>query len=166
MFVPPDAITSPSWARSLWNFSGRDGSVSVWINAEGKFGELPMIRREVSFIRRTMRRLDRITGLSFRETSNPNRSDIEISAAANLDGSTASAYRNRGWFAAFWQADSDTGLTQREKWGISMALGYPVGLNNPVSPNFNTRDTVMADRFRGFYGYTRSDVFALQWLWD
>jgi hypothetical protein len=168
--IDPRGLISRGWARSLWTFSGQDGIVEYHINDKGRGrGNLPMSAKESNFIRSTFGLLDRLTGLSYKESETASAADIRIKCAANLGGSEGATFRANGWFDVFWKDKKDFKLTAFEKHLIRHEIAHALGLDHPygngANPRYDTRDTVMSYNWTGNYNYTFSDVQALQELW-
>jgi hypothetical protein len=168
--LDPDAIISRSWARSLWTFSGRDGIVEYVINHEGQgSGNLPMSRDEQGFVRKTFALVDRLTGLSFEETSAVSKADIRVHCARKLGGSEGVASLNNGWFDVYWKDKKGWSLTKFEKHVIRHEIGHTLGLDHPYGrgghPRYDTHDTVMSYNWRGNTNFTNTDIQAMQELW-
>jgi hypothetical protein len=168
--LDPDAIISRSWAKSLWKFSGRDGIVEYAINHEGQgSGNLPMSRDEQGFVRKTFALVDRLTGLSFEETSAVSKADIRVHCARKLGGSEGVAYLNNGWFDVYWKDKKGWSLTKFEKHVIRHEIGHTLGLDHPYGrgghPQYDTHDTVMSYNWRGNTNFTNTDIQAMQELW-
>jgi hypothetical protein len=169
--IEPRAIISRGWAKSLWDFSGRDGIVDYHINFKGRGrASLKMSSKEVGFIRDTFRLLDNLTGLSFVERKSLKAADIRIYCAAKIGGgSEGAAFRGNGWFDVVWKDKKGPKLTTFEKHLIRHEIAHTLGLDHPYGrgshPRYDTKDTVMSYNWRGNYNYTFSDVRALQQLW-
>ncbi len=170
MAIAVDKITDKRWARKLWKFSGKDGVVDYWINDTGRFDMLEISRKESRFVRKTLDRLDTITGLRFKERSGPRRTDLDIHSAENLRSNVVgSASLRNGWFDVLWKDRGGRDLTRREKSTIRHELAHVLGLDHPDGNGFNrrydSRDTIMSYNKDGFSNYTASDIKALQALW-
>jgi hypothetical protein len=168
--IETSAIISRGWARSLWNFSGRDGIVDYHVNDGGRGrGNLPMSPSEAGFIRDTFKLLDRLTGLSFVERKTASSADIRVNCASKLGGSQGLAYRANGWFDVYWKDKSGWDLTRFEKHLIRHEIAHTLGLEHPygvgANPRYDTKDTVMSYNWRGNTNYTDSDISALRELW-
>lgn len=176
MTLPINAIIDPSWARALRRFAN-GSTVYYWLNqrarrfADGTQTEV-ISSSEASFIRRTFETIDRLTGLSFIQTTSRGRSSINIykvsrySSDPTLLGQTS---LGRDQFQITWRDRGGNNVTRQERITITHEIGHSVGLNHPFnrpwSPRYTTNDTIMSYNDARNTSFTSTDIAALRQLW-
>lgn len=170
------SITDIGWAQHLFNASGRDRIVEYNIleaPGSGYAENAGVSAQEAAFIRSVFTYIDSITGLTFRETNDFRRSDIDvISVNAYANAGTLGETEMQPWgFVVSWLDELGPTLTIREAETILHEIGHTIGLDHPFDDGFyagaTSGDSVMSynDFDPAFNGFSALDIAAIRQMW-
>ena len=170
------SITDIGWAQHLFNASGRDRIVEYNIleaPGSGYSVNAGVSAQEADFIRGVFNYIDSITGLSFVETNDILRSDIDVmSVNAYAEAGTLGVTAVQPWgFVVSWLDELGSTLTMEEAETILHEIGHTIGLDHPFDDGFyagaTSGDSVMSynDYDPAFNGFSSLDIAAIQQMW-
>lgn len=175
MPITPEALLVDSWGPDLSEYSDMDGIINYSIEASpGSFSprNLGVSPAEDRFIRKTLRKIDNLTGLAFSETNTEQADIVFFSVESYKNPGVVGLTRNTGsQMVVTWKDYGGDVLTRYEKSVIRHETGHALGLSHPYGDGWyagaSTLDTIMSYNEANYIvtKYSQSDISALQMMW-